>query len=773
MSEFTPLPQNKSASAPADVPAVGTLKSAKQPDARTLGWSLSIGLHVLACSLLLTGISSGLRLNKMLGPASSGAAAADPESAQARQQVQQILQTQQELERIQARTETEYTRWLRTQASHAVANTQQAIQIASEAHAQAARALLQADDAQRAVEQARQALAQATNSGERTRSLNALQQAQDAFAKAQDVVQRAQEQAGEAYAEASRNLAFAPEGSGDTQAVRQAIDATVAARTQARDAQSRAASALSTLRTQENGLAETVRAMADGPNQTANAQNAQAAQAATAKALQTATQQQNDLQQKLKTGDQAAQQLAQAQRDATQAQLQAQQQHTAAATAARQLRATTPEPASETATAPPGARMHERQGAHEEGSAGAPGSALDAQHRNSFQNLNSQDLAQLYDTATRAEAANLITAQQIQARAASMAQTIPLQQALDATDATPPVRPPLGNQGHPGIALFSSASGMTSRQREEARQQIAAMTALAQQMLNRAQPAGKAVETSPPKGSARGTPVATATMRTSAAPSARQIALAAEEDGRPAKDMTGTAFSPPGLPDQESIKTPKANLSGKLQMPPGANMGGEAPPPSPPVEIKALPGRIVGTDVSGRGPGGKEGGGEKSKGGGAATGTDWMYVDSWYTIGPFPNPQRQNIHKPFPPEAGVDLDAVYVGKDNRTVRWQWVQTGKPELVPNIPEEYAIYYGYTELWFEEPADLWIALGSDDKSTLWIEDQLVWVSSDILKGWRIDEGLRKVHFKKGLNRVLFRLENGWRGVGFSLCVCLKPR
>ena len=36
---------------------------------------------------------------------------------------------------------------------------------------------------------------------------------------------------------------------------------------------------------------------------------------------------------------------------------------------------------------------------------------------------------------------------------------------------------------------------------------------------------------------------------------------------------------------------------------------------------------------------------------------------------------------------------------------------------------------------------------------------------------DEGLRKVHFKQGLNRIVYRLENGWRGMGLSLVICLK--
>ncbi len=39
-----------------------------------------------------------------------------------------------------------------------------------------------------------------------------------------------------------------------------------------------------------------------------------------------------------------------------------------------------------------------------------------------------------------------------------------------------------------------------------------------------------------------------------------------------------------------------------------------------------------------------------------------------------------------------------------------------------------------------------------------------------GWSIDEGFRKVHFRAGRNRVLVRLENGWHGLGYSVCLYL---
>jgi hypothetical protein len=118
----------------------------------------------------------------------------------------------------------------------------------------------------------------------------------------------------------------------------------------------------------------------------------------------------------------------------------------------------------------------------------------------------------------------------------------------------------------------------------------------------------------------------------------------------------------------------------------------------------------------------------------------------------------------FPPESVVDLDASYP-VDGGAVRWRFLQSPTPKVRPPDERSYSIYYAYTELWFDEERDLWIATGSDDYSKIWINNLLVWSSGLQQKSWRPDEGYRKVHFKKGLNRVLMRVENGQSVCAFS--------
>ena len=161
----------------------------------------------------------------------------------------------------------------------------------------------------------------------------------------------------------------------------------------------------------------------------------------------------------------------------------------------------------------------------------------------------------------------------------------------------------------------------------------------------------------------------------------------------------------------------------------------------------------------------------------------WMYVQDWYVIGPFPNPNRVNLRRKFPPESVVDLDATYVGKDGKTVKWEFMQAKnatprepwrgdlKPEVVPSTAEEYGIWYAYAEVFSDIACDRWIAVGSDDRSDIWVNDVPVWGSSNKLKSWRVDEGYRRIRLNKGRNRILARIENGWHSLGWSVCISLE--
>ena len=384
------------------------------------------------------------------------------------------------------------------------------------------------------------------------------------------------------------------------------------------------------------------------------------------------------------------------------------------------------------------------------------------------------DLAGVYQAAVQTESELAESYRRLRATELAMQRQIPLAQALELTDVARPDRPDLA-----GALSNSPSSGADpAAQRQailEARSQIAAMRSLADSMLAQARGAGTG---------------------TGAAQQQTLEQLATEDENQTAKDLTGAMRGKAGAGSGKGSASSGASGSGSGSGGTGGGGGGGAgsgvaggsgassglnpggvgdgtssgPPPMP-KDLAAVPGRVIGA--------------------GALPGR-WMFVDSWYLIGPFDNTGRANIEKQFPPETVVDLNATYVGKRGQPVRWEFHQSPQPRVVPPFDNfnplpsgatdggggafkardlEYIIYYGYTELRAETDGDVWLAVGSDDFSKVWLEDQLVWASGKQQKSWRMDEGFRKVHLKRGVNRVLFRVENGRAQTEFSLAVCAQ--
>ena len=153
-----------------------------------------------------------------------------------------------------------------------------------------------------------------------------------------------------------------------------------------------------------------------------------------------------------------------------------------------------------------------------------------------------------------------------------------------------------------------------------------------------------------------------------------------------------------------------------------------------------------------------------------------IYVNQWYLIGPFQGEHGQGLlaNGRNPPESGVVLDAVYRGKGGRLLRWEYVDMNTYPLIPPDPAEDAVYYGYTELRVDTDQDLTLWVGADDDAQLWLNDVPVWKGGNPDRGWffgeiydthntdvrdyNLSEGKRVAHFRKGRNKLVFKLSNG---------------
>jgi hypothetical protein len=161
-----------------------------------------------------------------------------------------------------------------------------------------------------------------------------------------------------------------------------------------------------------------------------------------------------------------------------------------------------------------------------------------------------------------------------------------------------------------------------------------------------------------------------------------------------------------------------------------------------------------------------------------------VWVNRWYVIGPFDGRHGEGVFANYrhPPEQGVVLDAAYRGKDGRVVTWDYVDMARYPLMPPVQAEDAVYYGYTELMIDAEQDLTIWVGADDDAQLWLNDRLVWEGGNAHKDWffaqvyetrntfvrdyNLSEGKRRVHFRKGRNKLFFKLSNGPTRIFFSL-------
>lgn len=389
--------------------------------------------------------------------------------------------------------------------------------------------------------------------------------------------------------------------------------------------------------------------------------------------------------------------------------------------------------------------------------------------------LDSKTLAELYAMAVATEKQVADAYKNIRAVDTAVLRKIPVSEATKYVQAALPERPDLTPALARGNVQTSSELEKQKAAIENAIQQINSILALVRGMQSQAQGSGD-----------QGVTISASSMKVQAHQASQLASIATDyQNGNYAADLTaimkqiqsGEIVNAPEVQTVNGVDPahPTSPVTSGATATGGATASGPGPQggtgvgtaiyaqgfgvgprgfPAPGAVLDSVPGRKI------HAPGNGDGGAK------------WMYLDTWYVIGPFPNPQRRNIDTRFPPESVVDLDAVYAGKDDQPVRWRFVQANQAGVHPPLEQNYSIYYAYTTLWLDEERDLWIAVGSDDFSKLWMNEMLVWASGPRQKTWRANEGYRKVHLKKGLNRVLYRIENGRSSCIFSLMINLDP-
>ena len=138
----------------------------------------------------------------------------------------------------------------------------------------------------------------------------------------------------------------------------------------------------------------------------------------------------------------------------------------------------------------------------------------------------------------------------------------------------------------------------------------------------------------------------------------------------------------------------------------------------------------------------------------------------WNIAGPFPGDDDQGYRAVYPPEHGVELDAVYEGPQDRTIAWQTIEVRDLVWLHDRlkPSEEGVAYGH--LFVDSPDDRRTVayVGADDAGKLFVNGDLVWAVPGV-HHLKADEYAVPVSLRAGRNEVLVKVAQAGGGWGFA--------
>ena len=148
----------------------------------------------------------------------------------------------------------------------------------------------------------------------------------------------------------------------------------------------------------------------------------------------------------------------------------------------------------------------------------------------------------------------------------------------------------------------------------------------------------------------------------------------------------------------------------------------------------------------------------------------WLFIGTWFVIGPWDGGNSMDFSKTNPPETSIDLDGKYYdgkfadqpGHIDQVLSWRFYQSDRRRCEPPRVYGASIYYWFTEVYSDKDREVILAIGQDDGGRVWLNDVLIYEddgrvgSADAI--FEEIKGLRRVTLRKGFNRILVRHENG---------------
>ena len=135
----------------------------------------------------------------------------------------------------------------------------------------------------------------------------------------------------------------------------------------------------------------------------------------------------------------------------------------------------------------------------------------------------------------------------------------------------------------------------------------------------------------------------------------------------------------------------------------------------------------------------------------------------WWVIHPFDNANETGFDTVYPPEVEIDFDKEYIGKDGRKIGWYRTNRRGENLFSNVPEDDVTGYAVTFLESDRVQNYLLSLGSDDTIKIWVNERLIF-SKYVHRPLRRADDVIQLPVKKGRNKILFKITNGYGPWGF---------
>lgn len=143
---------------------------------------------------------------------------------------------------------------------------------------------------------------------------------------------------------------------------------------------------------------------------------------------------------------------------------------------------------------------------------------------------------------------------------------------------------------------------------------------------------------------------------------------------------------------------------------------------------------------------------------------------AWKVIGPFEGNTRDGLDRVFPPEEGIDLEAVYTGRGNKKVRWQAFdpdavdEKGYFDLNKALGStENATAYATMRVTAPSERKAFLLLGSDDGVKVWHNGNVVHTNA-IHRGSAPGQDEVPLTLAEGRNEFMLKVCNDDGGWGF---------